>query len=398
MELPENLRKLKELLPILEEKCKQGLIKNDSHRRAVSLVAWVEDRGLVLTPSQDMLVGKLIERATRRHRRGAPITINQNTTVVNEADADAIVGKVVAKVGALLDTDTVARRVLDKIQNSGEAETMAELVEKRVMRALEQRAPRRVEVTVKHPDGKSAKVKGDQHQMFERLLRAGTSRLPNGYAPGIFLAGEASSGKTTGCRMLAEALKLDWYFNGAITLPHEMLGFIDGHGKYHGTPFRQAYEHGGVYTFDEVDRSDPNALLAVNPHLANGIATFPDKQIKRHRDCVIICTANTWGLGADADYSGATKLDAAFLSRFPIRISWDIDPVLEEKIVGNAEWLARVRNARKRARAVGLKVMIDTRIAQAGAALIETGYSHDEAAAMTYLANVKPDQRQLLGA
>jgi cobaltochelatase CobS len=230
--------------------------------------------------------------------------------------------------------------------------------------------------------------------MFEKLLRAANTRLPNGYAPGIFLSGEASSGKTTGSKMVAEALKLKWYFNGAISMPHEMLGFIDANGKYHTTPFRQAYEFGGVYTFDEVDRSDPNALLAVNPHLANGVATFPDKQIKRHPDCIIICTANTWGLAGSSDYSGATKLDAAFLSRFPVRIGWDIDPVLEEKIVDHAEWLARVRTVRGRARAVGLKVMIDTRIAQAGAALIASGFTMDEAAEMTYLANMKPEQRK----
>jgi hypothetical protein len=152
---------------------------------------------------------------------------------------------------------------------------------------------------------------------FEHLLKAASVRMPNGYAPGIFLAGEASSGKTTGAHQLAEALELDWHFNGAISFPHEMLGFIDGAGKYHRTPFRDAYERGGVYTFDEVDRSDPVALLSVNPHLANGVATFPDKQIKRHKDCIIVCTANTWGLGADANYSGATKLDAAFLIQIP---------------------------------------------------------------------------------
>ena len=36
-------------------------------------------------------------------------------------------------------------------------------------------------------------------------------------------------------------------------------------------------------------------------------------------------------------------------------------------------------------------------IAQAGAALIKCGYSLDEAAEMTYLANLKPDQRKQLG-
>jgi cobaltochelatase CobS len=268
-----------------------------------------------------------------------------------------------------------------------------ELITPRVIAALEPR--RKVEITLTRQDGKKHKVTAPTHIMFEKLLRAAGVRLPNGYVPGIFLQGEASSGKTTGAKMLAEVLGLKWYFNGAISFPHEMLGFIDGAGKYHRTPFRDAYEFGGVYTFDEVDRSDPVALLAVNPHLANGIATFPDKQIKRHKDCIIICTANTWGLGADANYSGATKLDGAFLSRFPNKINWDIDPDLEDKIVDHAEWLVRVRAARARARSAGLKVMIDTRVAQAGAALInQAGFTLDEAASITYLANLKPEQRQ----
>ena len=54
-------------------------------------------------------------------------------------------------------------------------------------------------------------------------------------------------------------------------------------------------------------------------------------------------------------------MDAAFLSRFPVRINWDIDHELESQIVANAEWLGRVRAARTRARAAGLKVLIDTR-------------------------------------
>lgn len=239
---------------------------------------------------------------------------------------------------------------------------------------------------------KLIQLDGRHHPNFATLCRMASAFGADGYVPGIFISGEASSGKTYACKMLARALSLPWHFNGAISMPHEMLGFIDAGGLYHSTPFREAYEHGGVYTFDEVDRSDPVALLAVNPHLANGAAAFPDKQVQRHPDCVIVCTANTWGTGADANYSGATKLDAAFLSRFPMRLRWDIDLETERAIVNNDLWCARVQAARKRAQAAGLKVMIDTRQNQAGAALIAAGMSPDEAARMTYLANLKPEQ------
>lgn len=370
-EMNGQVAELKSLLPVLFEKEKSGLIRG-CYLKAKSLVDWAERRPL--TEKQVLFVGKLIRRAKQKHR-----SVSLNISTVS-ADMDAVTSKILEKIG----------------DQKTDIDALVAVIEPRILAAMEARSPRKVEISVTHADGKKVKLTQPHHCKFESLMRAANSRLPNGYVPGIFLQGEASSGKTTGAKMLAEALKLKWYFNGAISFPHEMLGFIDGAGKYHRTPFRDAYEHGGVYTFDEVDRSDPVALLAVNPHLANGVATFPDKQVKRHPDCIIICTANTWGLGADANYSGATKLDAAFLSRFPIRINWDIDAHLEEQIVFHAEWLSHVRVARQRARTVGLKVMIDTRVAQAGVALIAQGYSIEEAADMTYLANLKPEQRTQL--
>lgn len=389
MSVQADIAELQTLLPVLEQRSKAGLIIPNSFQKATDLIEWYNRRGS-LTEAQCRFVATLIGRAKKKVR-GNGVT---NVAVTQTVDIEQVAGEVLKLLGERgnVDTDAVTASVLAKVDGK-----LMQRVTDDVLKQLDHK--RQVEIVVKNADtGKKKVVKGAAHKEFEKLMRACQSKLPNGYAPGIFLQGEASSGKTTGCKMAAEALGLDWYFNGAISMPHEMLGFIDGHGKYHTTPFRQAYEKGGLYTFDEVDRSDPVALLAVNPHLANGVATFPDKQVKRHPNCIIVCTANTWGLGADANYSGATKLDAAFLSRFPVRINWDIDHALEEAIVAHPEWLATVRKARDKARVVGLKVMIDTRIAQAGAALIQSGYSLQEAAEMTYLANLKPEQRkQILG-
>ena len=366
-----QISELKAALPVLEEKAKLGVIHFDSHEKAKSLIRWHE-AGRTLSDKQVLFVGRLLQRAKRKHKK---------------VDFTAVAGKPV-------DTDSIVAQVVEKIGDIRvDTQSVIEAITPIVLEHIEMRAPRKVEIEVKHLDGKKTTVKGPQHRNVDTLMRVAASRLRNGYAPGIFLKGEASSGKSTAGEKLAEALKLKYYFNGAISFPHEMLGFIDGAGKYHRTPFRDAYEYGGVYVFDEVDRCDPVALLAVNPHLAGYLATFPDKQIKKHPDCIIICAANTWGLGADANYSGATKLDGAFLSRFPVKIDWDIDPELESAIVEHPEWLKRVRAAREKAREFGLKVMIDVRVAQAGVALIEQGFSLDEAAEMTYLANLKPDQR-----
>jgi hypothetical protein len=251
-------------------------------------------------------------------------------------------------------------------------------------------------IEILRPDATVHRIEGIVHPQFELLVKLATSRDANGYVPGIFIAGEASSGKTTGCKMLFESLGMEWGCNGAISQPHEMLGFIDGNGKYHTTPFRERYEHGGGYTFDEVDRSDANALLAVNPHLAGNVAAFPDGMIKRHKDFILTMTANTWGLGGSSDYAGATRLDAAFLSRAPSRLMWNIDEPFETHICGNESWALRVQAARRRARDAGIKVMICSRMTIAGAAHIANGMTPDQAAACTYLANLKPDQRAIV--
>jgi hypothetical protein len=268
------------------------------------------------------------------------------------------------------------------------------LVNAKIAKALEGIPTVRIEI--KAPDREATELDGHHHPMFPRLLKAAASRMANGVPPSIWIAGPAGSGKTHGAHMVAKALNLPWHYNGALSMPHELLGFIDAGGTYHRTPFREAYEHGGVYLFDEVDASDNSALLALNAALANGTATFPDRQITRHPDCIVIATANTWGLGATADYVGRSKIDAAFLSRFPVRIHWDYDSALEVTISGNESFARRVIAARERARTHGIKIIIDPRASQAGSALIAAGFKPDEAADMTYLANLTPEHRKLV--
>ena len=315
-------------------------------------------------------------------------TIETATAANGQAngDAAALLEMLRKTIGASVDAKQVREIVDATIKDKADA--IAEDLKKLIWPVT------RVQLIA--PNGETNDIDGPVHPNFPLLLKMAQARDADGYHVNMFLSGEASSGKTTACKQLAKALDRKWYFNGAISMPHEMLGFIDAAGNYHRTPFRDAYEHGGIYTFDEVDRSDPVALLAVNPHLANGVATFPDGQIKRHKDCLIICTANTWGNGANADYCGATKLDAAFMSRFPARLSWNIDKAFEMSIAGNEGWAHRVQAARAKAQSAGLKVMIDVRMTLAGAALIASGLSEQEAAEATYLANVTSDQRRMI--
>jgi MoxR-like ATPase len=215
-------------------------------------------------------------------------------------------------------------------------------------------------------DGKVLLPEGIQHREFETLLALCDAR------ENVWLVGPAGSGKTTAAEHVAKALGLPFYFTGAIDQPYGLLGFIDAGGKLHRTAFREAYEHGGVFLFDEIDGSAPGAVLPFNAALANGHCAFPDGMIAKHADFVCIAAANTWGLGGTNDYVGRLKQDAACLDRF-CQLDWDYDEALEEALAANAEWVKRVQGLRAKAKAKGLKVIISPRASIKGAKLLRRG-------------------------
>ena len=343
--------------------------------------------GDALTAKQHDTVSDMLGRAEYKRRAASE---GQAASAGGEAKAAeapkaAPSGDAAAQLAAIL--ASIAGQAVN-------AEQIADIVDSRIKAALSSVPTVRIEL--KGFDGQLREIKGHRHPKFATLLKAATSRMASGFAPNIWISGPAGSGKTHAGKMLADATGAQFHLNGAISMSHDLLGFISAPGIYHRTPFRDAYEHGGIYMFDEVDGSDNAALLALNAALANGFATFPDKRVERHPDCVIIASANTWGLGATADYVGRSKIDAAFLSRFPVRISWEYDTALEVAISGNESFARRVIAARERAKAAGLKVIIDPRASQAGAALIANGMTEAEAAQVTYLANLSADQAAIV--
>lgn len=251
-------------------------------------------------------------------------------------------------------------------------------------------------IEVKGTDGETRKVEGHQHPKFKTLLRCMSSRMANGFHPNIMIVGPTGSGKTHAVGQGAAAMGLEFRSNGAISMDHQLIGYRDANGTYHETPFSEAFKAPCVYLFDEMDSSDNSPLLALAGALANGHFDFPHGRIARHVDCVIVGAGNTWGLGATSDFVGRNKLDGAIRSRFPIRIKWEIDESLERNICGNVDWACRVQKARHKAIAAGLKVIIDPRMSQAGAGLIADGFTFDEAAELTYLADLSADQRKIV--
>jgi hypothetical protein len=253
-------------------------------------------------------------------------------------------------------------------------------------------------IEIKQHDGSTYKVEGRVHPKFETLLKVASSRQANGRHPNIMLSGPTGSGKTHAVEQLAKALGLEFYTNGAISMDHQLVGFKDAAGNYHETALRKAFGRPAIYLFDEIDSSDNSPLLCLAGALANGGFEFPDQFIERHPDSIIIAAGNTWGNGATAEFVGRNRLDGAIKSRFPVRIQWDYDEALERDISGNLDWALRVQKARANAKRAGIKVQIDPRMTQAGAAIINSGMTADEAAELTYLAELTPDQRRMVDA
>lgn len=196
----------------------------------------------------------------------------------------------------------------------------------------------------------------------------------------VMLVGPAGCGKTTIGEKVANTVDLAFYITNTVADTHELMGFIDGYGKYHSTPFRNAFEKGGLWIADEIDAWEAGALLAANSALANGFATFPDSEtpIKRHPDFRMVATANTFGTGADRVYVGRNELDAASLDRFAT-IDVDYDLELERMFAaGQDNWLEYVWHVRKTVQEKRIRHVVSSRAIGMGAAALNDGMDWDD--------------------
>ena len=173
---------------------------------------------------------------------------------------------------------------------------------------------------------------GYYHEKFEQILTQVQLDEP------IMLIGPAGSGKNVCISQVAEALGQHMYYTNNASNEFKLTGFIDAGGNYRDTEFYKAFKNGGIFFLDEIDNSDPSALIVINSALANGYMAFPHETIDRHPDFRIIAAANTWGKGADLQYVGRNALDAATLDRFD-NIFFDYDTKLEQALYPSDEVL-----------------------------------------------------------
>jgi cobaltochelatase CobS len=307
----------------------------------------------------------------------APIPVASTPALTVEStpnSADATFSALVAQI---------ASTAVSALPASLDETRVREIAEEVAINAVsELSAPKVYEIHV--GDAPVKVMDGPTHQLFEKVTKIVGAGLH------VYLVGPPGTGKTTLASQVADALSLQF---GMIscdpTMPaSKLFGFVDAGGEYRKTVFRDCYENGGVFLFDELDNAHPGIIASINGAIANGHCPFPDGMVKRNESFRCVAAANTFGTGATRQFVGRNQLDAATLDRF-VTVVVGIDETLEEALTyANCpenvqiarEWLAKVRGWRGD---VGdLQVIISPRAAIEGARLLSIGFTMDECAEM----------------
>lgn len=246
------------------------------------------------------------------------------------------------------------------------------------------------QLEVKVNDKEVVKV-GKVHYMYDLVLKCMIART------NVALVGPAGSGKTTTVAKAAQALELEFYSKSvsAQTGVHEFFGYQDAQGRYVRTLFREAYENGGVFLLDEFDAGNANVLAALNQATANDHCAFADGMIPKHKDFICVMAGNTFGHGANSEYVGRNKIDAATLDRFAF-IDFPYDEDLEHALATNKQWCKKVQKIRKKVSAKKIKTVVSPRATIIGCQLLDAGVSEKEVMELVIFKGLNQEERNLL--
>jgi cobaltochelatase CobS len=305
------------------------------------------------------------------------------------------------------DGDAITRlitQVAEKaaVKAARETETKAKVDLDQIKRMVEDAVCEFPAVKIELPSGEVQDVRGE-HPLYTRLL----TYLGAGIR--TWVAGPAGSGKTTAAERAADSLKLAVFIQTPCATPYDVLGYKDAHGNVVETEFSRwcRYDGAALLILDEVDGWLAPAQLAANAALANGWAVLPEGRIKVHGNGhlkPVVATANTWGLGANAEYNGRTKLDAAFRNRFDAKLWWGYDNAFEVRLaVAHAPedkrdavkaLVERIQRIRKNIENRGIRVVVSPRQSIACAKLLSMGQAEDDLLSEVILAELDESQRQ----
>jgi MoxR-like ATPase len=218
----------------------------------------------------------------------------------------------------------------------------------------------------------------------------------------IFLVGPTGTGKTFLCEQIADIIFGDKAEAFGLTQREEKtsrFGFISmtegtseaelfgrlvprgesGSFEYLTSEFIDKYENGGLFLIDEFDAGNANVILKLNAALSNGIASVPNRAenpyARRHPEFICIASANTFGRGADFQYTGRECLDMSTLNRFQMgTVIVDYDEALEAKLCPNKETYNALVKLRQLVETNGIEQVVSTRTFRKANRMVQAGW------------------------
>ena len=194
----------------------------------------------------------------------------------------------------------------------------------------------------------------------EKLRRTIDAGIKN-----IWMVGPAGSGKSTMARNIAEVMEIPYLCIscGIGTSATEFIGY-----KYpnrEATRFGEFYSKPSIILIDEMTALDPSVAQILNAALANDEIETTTGLVRRHPNCIIIATSNTFGFGCDRQYVANNQLDASTIDRF---IGGIIEVTYSAKYESqyDTEVVEYVNMLREFAKKTDLRKVLSTRMIQAG--------------------------------
>lgn len=132
----------------------------------------------------------------------------------------------------------------------------------------------------------------------------------------MWMVGPAGCGKSTIARNVANNKELPYLCIscGIGTSAAEFVGYK--YPERESTKFAEYYAKPSIILIDEMTALEPAVAQVLNAALANDEIETTTGLVKRHKDCIIIATSNTFGNGADRQYVANNQLDSSTLDRF----------------------------------------------------------------------------------
>ena len=269
----------------------------------------------------------------------------------------------------------IVRDVVDGMDLAG-TDTRVDDVLRRLHGVENRDVPFHTFEVVEPPNKRKTDAVGPFHKMFDIVMNA----LVQGIH--VWAHGPSGCGKTHMSQQLAVAMDVPFQLQSRVTHESALTGWVQPHnGELLETPFYLWCVHGGVFAFDDCDKSDPQAIGWTNAAMSNGYAYFPGVgRVDLHPSCVALFLANSVGHGADNTYN-VNAMSGEVRNRFAF-LEIGYDNRLEMSLVAGDEdatqWCKNVQSIRKAFGKASIDGIVSTRDVLNGAKMHRAGWTEKQ--------------------